>query len=83
MLIFKIYRATREAYGDTAIGYVELKREGSLCTVQCKICPEHKTRAKNYSVSLVVNEEKEKVVDVSCKDCAASSGIFFILINAL
>lgn len=68
------FRATREAYGDNAIGYVELKREGPLCTLQCKVCPEHRVRSKHYSVELIVNETEEKVLDVVCKDCAASSG---------
>lgn len=66
--------AMREEYGDNAVGYVELKREGSVCTVQCKICPEHKVRAKNYIVVLVVDESKEEILSVECKDCAASAG---------
>ncbi|XP_031337157.1 uncharacterized protein LOC116166348 [Photinus pyralis] len=70
----KATTATREAYGDNAIGYVELKREGPLCTLQCKICPEHRVRSKNYAVSLIVDEEEEKIVNVICKDCAAAAG---------
>ncbi|XP_039307968.1 uncharacterized protein LOC120358291 [Solenopsis invicta] len=66
--------SSRESYGDKAIGYVCLKRDESLgtCIVQCKICPEH--RNKGYSVTLTVNEKEEKVIDVQCHDCAASSG---------
>ncbi|CAG9765863.1 unnamed protein product [Ceutorhynchus assimilis] len=33
-----------EQYGDSAIGYIQLKRESSKCIVKCKICPEHKVR---------------------------------------
>lgn len=31
----KALLALREAYVDTAVGYVELKRDVHLCTVQC------------------------------------------------
>ncbi|CAH1995927.1 unnamed protein product [Acanthoscelides obtectus] len=36
----------RESYGDDAIGYVQLHREHGLCTLKCKMCPEHKVRSK-------------------------------------
>ncbi|KAF5274920.1 hypothetical protein FQR65_LT16831 [Abscondita terminalis] len=74
----KAAAASREQYGDSAIGYVELKREGSLCTVQGRICPEHKVRSKTYSVCLIVDEIQEKIVNVFCKDCAASSGMWWL-----
>lgn len=74
--MYNFYRASRENYGDNAIGYVEVKREGSLCILQCKICPEHKVRSKNYSVSLTVNEDEEKIIDIMCKDCPASEGTY-------
>lgn len=69
-------RSARESYGDQAIGYVCVKRSShdSICTVKCNICPEHRVRNKDYSVSLIVDEKEEKVLDVQCKDCAASSG---------
>ncbi|VEN57621.1 unnamed protein product, partial [Callosobruchus maculatus] len=72
--VIKADSAGRENYGDAALGYVQLKREGHLCTVKAKICPEHKVRNKNYLVTLVVNEQSETVEDVSCNDCPASSG---------
>lgn len=54
----------RENYGDSAIGYVQIKREGSIiCNVKAQICPEHRVRNKNYHVSLTINEEKEEIVD--------------------
>ncbi|KAL0098848.1 hypothetical protein PUN28_020793 [Cardiocondyla obscurior] len=39
--------SSRESYGDSAIGYVSVKREGPICVVKGKICPEHKVRKKN------------------------------------
>uniref|UniRef100_A0A2H1VS58 SFRICE_025181 n=1 Tax=Spodoptera frugiperda TaxID=7108 RepID=A0A2H1VS58_SPOFR len=33
----KALLASREAYVDTAVGYVEVKREGNLCTVTAVI----------------------------------------------
>lgn len=45
-----------------------------MCTVRCKICPEHKVHAKLYAVTLVVDEEDETVISVTCHDCVASQG---------
>ncbi|KAK2578407.1 hypothetical protein KPH14_012739 [Odynerus spinipes] len=66
--------ACRESYGDEAIGYVQLKREKSICTVKCRICPEHKVRSKAYSVTLILDQIEEKILDVNCHDCAAATG---------
>ncbi|GBP79461.1 hypothetical protein EVAR_48925_1 [Eumeta japonica] len=52
--------SSRPSYGDDAISYVQLKREGNICTVKCKICPEHKVHAKLYAVTLIVDEDEEK-----------------------
>ena len=68
-----ICRAGREQYGDSAIGYVQLKRDGGMCEVQGRITPEHKVSSKPYRVAVVVNEEKE-VECVQCFDCVASKG---------
>ncbi|GBP77503.1 hypothetical protein EVAR_98956_1 [Eumeta japonica] len=59
---------------DDAVSYVQLKREGNLCTIKAKICPEHKVHAKLYGVSLVVDEQEETVKSVECHDCVASQG---------
>ncbi|KYQ50568.1 hypothetical protein ALC60_10345, partial [Trachymyrmex zeteki] len=66
------YRAEGKDYGDAAVGYVEVKREGNFCQVRGKICPEHRVNNKPYSVSMLVNEEIDKVEYVRCEDCAAS-----------
>lgn len=72
LLLF--YRSARESYGDDAIGYVQLHRELGVCTVKCKICPEHKIRAKSYNVTLIVDENESKIISCQCHDCAASAG---------
>ncbi|KAF5271716.1 hypothetical protein FQA39_LY08039 [Lamprigera yunnana] len=66
--------SSRPSYGDDAISYVQLKREGKICTVKCKICPEHKVHAKLYGVTLTVDEDEEKVTSVQCHDCVAAQG---------
>ncbi|GBP79111.1 hypothetical protein EVAR_54471_1 [Eumeta japonica] len=66
--------SSRPSYGDDAISYVQLKREGNICTVKCKICPEHKVHAKLYAVTLIVDEEEEKVTSIQCHDCVAAQG---------
>ena len=66
--------SSRASYGDDAVGYVQLYRNSGLCTVKCKMCPEHKVRTKSYNVSLEINENEGKVMSVQCHDCAASQG---------
>ncbi|KAL4719807.1 hypothetical protein ACJJTC_009424 [Scirpophaga incertulas] len=46
--------SSRPSYGDDAISYVQLKRDGNLCVVKSNICPEHKIHGKLYGVTLVV-----------------------------
>ncbi|RVE43633.1 hypothetical protein evm_011717 [Chilo suppressalis] len=36
------FSSTRESYGHNAIGYVQIKRDGELCTVKSRVTPEHK-----------------------------------------
>ncbi|GBP40286.1 hypothetical protein EVAR_83976_1 [Eumeta japonica] len=64
--------SSRPSYGDDAVSYVQLKRDGNLCIVKSKICPEHKVHAKLYAVTLIVDEVKEEVISVECHDCVAS-----------
>lgn len=68
------YRAGRESYGDNALGFVQVKREGVVCTVKAKVTPEHKIRGSGYKVKAVIDEDEEKVLSVECEDCAASAG---------
>ncbi|KYN19384.1 hypothetical protein ALC57_08300 [Trachymyrmex cornetzi] len=68
----KIKRSERVNYGDSAVGYVQLKRDGNICTVQGKVCPEHRVNSKAYIVKMLVDEGDEKVIEVKCQDCAAS-----------
>ncbi|KAJ8961936.1 hypothetical protein NQ317_003887 [Molorchus minor] len=64
--------SSRASYGDDAISYVHLKRDSKLCTVKCKICPEHKVHAKLYGCTLVLDKEDDVILSVLCQDCAAS-----------
>ncbi|CAG9793231.1 unnamed protein product [Diatraea saccharalis] len=70
----KISLSSRESYGDDAVGYVQLKRESNICTVKCRVCPEHKVRVKPYTVTVVVDEKNSIVKSTQCHDCAASAG---------
>ncbi|KAJ8909807.1 hypothetical protein NQ315_015300 [Exocentrus adspersus] len=58
----KASTSSREEYGDSAVGYVELKREGTVCILQYKVCPEHKVRTKNYSVCLIIDGQEERIM---------------------
>ncbi|GBP91133.1 hypothetical protein EVAR_24085_1 [Eumeta japonica] len=66
--------SSRASYGDDAISYVQLKRDAHLCTVKCKMCPEHKVHAKLYGCTLIIDEEDDVIVSVVCEDCVASRG---------
>ncbi|KAJ8963991.1 hypothetical protein NQ314_005203 [Rhamnusium bicolor] len=69
-------RSGREDYGDSAVGYVQVRRDGNVCTVRGRICPEHKVKAKPYSVTFILNEKESVIQEINCMDCAASAGGF-------
>lgn len=64
----------RRNYIESAVGYVQVKRSGNECTVKCQICPEHRVKAKNYKVEMIVDEDTEVIQSVKCLDCSASEG---------
>ncbi|CAH1110042.1 unnamed protein product [Psylliodes chrysocephalus] len=64
----------RGSYIESAVGYVQLKREENKCTVTSEICPEHRVRTKNYKIIMIVDEEREVVDTVKCFDCSAAEG---------
>jgi len=48
---FKFYfRSMRSTYINSAIGWVQVKRERHVCTVRAKMCPEQKVNATLYVV---------------------------------
>lgn len=69
-----IFRSARETYGDSAIGYVKVKRSNSLCIVQCRITPEHKVTKTPYRVRAEIDEGSNVLLSVSCQSCATSEG---------
>lgn len=71
-------RSGRKSYGDSAIGWVQVKRCNKICTVKAKITPEHSVRKKQYAVTCTVDEELENILTVQCHDCAASSGRYLL-----
>lgn len=40
MILFN-YRSGRDSYGDSAVGWVQVRRDKNVCTVKAKITPEH------------------------------------------
>lgn len=74
-----MYRSSRPAYGDDAVGYVEVRRErdndGAMsCIVRARVTPEHRVTSKTYKVMVMVNEDSNVIANAECVDCAASSG---------
>lgn len=45
-----------------------------MCTIKCKVCPEHRVRSRSYAATMLVDEKEGKVISVQCHDCAASTG---------
>ncbi|GBM65843.1 hypothetical protein AVEN_12897-1 [Araneus ventricosus] len=70
----KAKRSGNESYGDSAIGYVQVKRENNLRTVKAIVTPEHKISNKGYGITVICNEEDEVVLSALCDSCAASLG---------
>ncbi|CAG4970866.1 unnamed protein product [Colias eurytheme] len=70
----KALLASRESYVETAVGYVEVKREANLCIIKCRVTPEYNVKGKLYVVSATIDETAEKIIKVECNDCAAAAG---------
>ncbi|XP_072943451.1 uncharacterized protein [Epargyreus clarus] len=70
----KAARSERESYGDSAVGYVQVKREGNICVVRARITPEHNVHQKCYAVQAICDETEETIISVQCEDCAAHLG---------
>lgn len=70
----KTSQSTSEKYGENAIGYVEVAREGNVCTVNGRVTPEHKVTSSPYHVTVKINEISGNINFAECLDCAASLG---------
>lgn len=70
----KVLLSSRDAYVETSVGYVEVKRENAVCFIKGRVTPEHRVRTKMYSVVARINEADETILEVTCEDCAASQG---------
>ncbi|XP_037296052.1 uncharacterized protein LOC119189703 [Manduca sexta] len=66
--------SSQTSYGDDAISFVQLKRDGKLCVIKCKICPEYKVHANVYAVTLTVDEEDGVICSFECHGCVAPQG---------
>nr|CAH7744257.1 unnamed protein product [Callosobruchus chinensis] len=72
-LFLKKTRSVRESYGDAAGGWVQVKRNGTICTVKVKITPEHNVKEKQYAVTCNINEQSGEVTDVEYHDCTGEA----------
>ncbi|KAK4006151.1 hypothetical protein OUZ56_011306 [Daphnia magna] len=70
----KATRNGRESYGDSAIGYVQIKRTEKYCTIVAACCPEQSVRSKSYRVQVEVDLENSEIKSAICHDCVASAG---------
>ncbi|XP_046408102.1 uncharacterized protein LOC124172687 [Ischnura elegans] len=70
----KLARSARENYGDSAIGYVQIKRDGGKCWSLARVTPEHKVKVKPHIVEIVVNEDEGAIEEAKCHGCAAALG---------
>lgn len=65
-------RSGRESYGEEAIGYVQLKRDGKKVIVKGRITPEQKVRQTPYHVEIHLCDESG-IENTHC-NCTASLG---------
>lgn len=70
----KATRNGRESYGDSAIGYVQLKRADNQCTIIAACCPEQSVRSKSYRVQVEIDLTNSEMKSAACHDCVASAG---------
>lgn len=70
----KAARSTRESYGDSAIGYVQVKRTEDHCVVVGTKAPEHNVTSKSYEVTAVIDEKLSEIASIECSDCVALAG---------
>ncbi|KZS06367.1 Uncharacterized protein APZ42_030209 [Daphnia magna] len=70
----KATRNGRESYGDSVIGYVQIKRTEKYCTIVAACCPEQSVRSKSYRVQVEVDLENSEIKSAICHDCVASAG---------
>jgi hypothetical protein len=57
-------RSRREGYGDNAVEYVQIKRDGDICTVNARGHQDIILEKKTYSVELLLNESEENIFSV-------------------
>ncbi|KAK4885500.1 hypothetical protein RN001_001771 [Aquatica leii] len=67
--------SARESYGDSAVGYVQVRRINNNCIIKGRICPKHKIREKPYFVTATVDEENEIIKELLCLSCVAALGL--------
>jgi hypothetical protein len=70
----KATRNGRKSYGNTAIGYVKIKRTETFCTIITACCPEQGVRSKSYRVQVEVDLENSEIKSAVCHDVVASAG---------
>ncbi|XP_054723041.1 uncharacterized protein LOC129232983, partial [Uloborus diversus] len=70
----KAEKSTRGSYADNAVGYVQVRHLGDVCTVKARMTPEYNVRKKAYGVSLDCNEAEHKILLVQCDGCAVRQG---------
>ena len=58
-------------YGNSAIGYVQVKREGNVCKVLGDVVPEHKVKSTCYEVEAKIDLENQKINYAQCNGCVA------------
>lgn len=78
-IIFYIYyviliRSSRQSYGDSAVGYVQVKLDNNFSFVQARITPEHKVHNQSYHVSAKINIKEDVILECQCHSCVASQG---------
>lgn len=72
----KTARNSRASYGESAIGYVQVKRERDIITVLAAVSPQQNVTSPSYLTEVVFDIKKNSILSASCDEsgCEAASG---------
>jgi len=66
---------SRASYGESAIGYVQVKRENNIITVLAAVSPQQNVTSPSYLTEVVFDAKKNIITSASCDEsgCEAAS----------
>ena len=74
MILYVLFRRSKgENFSPDAVGYVQLRRDGAICTLHARVTPEIMVGAKAYDVHMLIDEQLEAISSALFQDCVAAA----------